>query len=383
MRVIPLPGDRVRRLLPARSCCPTWGETNSGFCLERANEPSDAMRLANQVQTELNAPLALNGREALVTASIGIALNSSPQEKAEDLLRDSEDAMRRAKAMGGSRSELFDTALHTRAVDRLKLETDLRTALDHNQFIIHYQPIHQMETRRIVSFEALVRWQHPEQGLISPYKFMEAAEDTGLIALIDRWAIWQACRQMYQWQCRYPFVKPLSVTVNISGRHLTNPHLVPEIKACIRDTGIEPSRLQLEVGETILTSNPDATCPVLAQLNRLEVGTTIDDFGTGRVRLVDLRRFPVDTLKIDRSLINNLLADRVSHDAVDLILTLAVKLNKKVVAEGVEKAAQVERLRALGKFGQEYFYSQPLEAAQADDLMREQSLAARSMGSPG
>jgi diguanylate cyclase (GGDEF)-like protein/PAS domain S-box-containing protein len=201
------------------------GGDEFGILLERANEPSDAMRLANRVQTELNAPLTLNGREAFITASIGIALNSSPQEKAEDLLRDGEDAMRRAKAMGGSRSELFDTALHTRAVNRLKLETDLRAALDHNQFKIHYQPIHLLETRRVVSFEALVRWQHPEQGLISPYKFMEAAEDTGLIVLIDKWVIWQACRQMYQWQCRYPFVKPLSVTVNISGRHLTNLHL--------------------------------------------------------------------------------------------------------------------------------------------------------------
>jgi EAL domain-containing protein (putative c-di-GMP-specific phosphodiesterase class I) len=159
---------------------------------------------------------------------------------------------------------------------------------------------------------------------------------------------------------------------------------VPEIKACIRDTGIEPSRLQLEVSETIATANPEVTCSAFAQLNRLEVGTAIDDFGTGRVRLMDLRRIPVDTLKIDRSLINNLLADRVSHDAVDLILTLAAKLNKKVIAEGVEKAAQIERLKALGcKFGQGYFFSQPLKADQADELIREQSLSARAMGSPG
>jgi EAL domain-containing protein (putative c-di-GMP-specific phosphodiesterase class I) len=226
-----------------------------------------------------------------------------------------------------------------------------------------------------------VRWQHPEQGLISPYTFMEAAEDTGLIAVIDKWVIWQACQQMYQWQSRYPFMKPLSVAVNISGRHLTNPHLVPEIKACLRNTGIEPSRLQLEVSETIAATNPEVTCAVLGQLSRLEVSTSIDDFGTGHLRFMDLRRFPADTLKIDRSLVNNLLSDRVSHDAVDLILTLAHKLNKKVVAEGMEKAAQVEHLRTLGgKFGQGYFFSQPLEAAQADDLIREQSLLSRTMG---
>ena len=132
-------------------------------------------------------------------------------------------------------------------MNRLKLETELRTALDHNQFMIHYQPIHQFETRRIVSFEALVRWHHPEQGLISPYKFMEATEETGLVVLIDKWVIWQACRQMYQWQCRYPFAKPLSVTVNISGRHVTSMPLVPEIKARIPDPGIEPSRFSLKL----------------------------------------------------------------------------------------------------------------------------------------
>ncbi len=347
--------------------------------LERAADPSDAMRLANRVQSELTTPMTLNGREISITASIGIAISSTPQEHSEDLLRDAEDAMRRAKAMGGARSELFDTALHTRAVNRLKLESELRAALDHNQFKIHYQPIHQMETRRVVSFEALVRWQHPEQGLISPYKFMGAAEDTGLIALIDKWVIWQACQQVYQWQCRYPFVKQLSVAVNISGRHLTNPHLVAEIKACIRSTGLEPARLQLEISESIATANPEITCAVLTQLNRLEVSTTIDDFGTGRVRLLDLRRFPVDTLKIDRSLVNTLLADRLSHETVDLILALALKMNKKVIAEGVEKAAQVEHLKSLGcKFGQGYFFSQPLEASQADELIREQGLIARA-----
>ena len=236
MRVIPLPGYRTKT--PAGEVVLSrLRKTNSGFCW---NAPANPRRHAARRQTELNAPLTVAG--PAVTASIGIALNSSPQEKAENLLRDSEDAMRRAKAMGARARTIRHSYTGGQPV---KAETDLRSALDHNQFIIHYQPIHQMETRRIVSAEALVRW-HPEQGLIS-LQVHEAAEDTGLIALIDRWVIWQACRQMYQWQCRYPFVKPLSVTVNISGRHLTNPHLVPEIKSCIRDTGIEPSRLQLEV----------------------------------------------------------------------------------------------------------------------------------------
>lgn len=357
------------------------GGDEFGILMERAYEPSDAMRLANRVQTELTAPLSVKGREVSITASIGIALSSTVQEHTEDLLRDREGAMRRARAMGGSRSELFDTALHMRAVNRLKLEAELRAALDQHQFKILYQPIQQLEARRVVGPEALVRWQHPEQGLISPYKFMEAAEDTGLIVLIDKWVIWQACQEMYQWQSRYPLMKRLAVAVNISGRHLMNPHLVPEIKACLRNTGIEPAGLQLEVSETIAAANPEITGAVLRQLSRLEVGTSIDDFGTGRLRLMDLRRFPADTLNIDRSLVNNLLSDRVSHDAVDLILTLAHKLNKKVVAEGVEKAAQVEHVRALGcKLGQGYFFSQPLQAAQADELIREQSLVSRTMG---
>jgi len=338
-----------------------------GILLERVSHPSEAMRLANRFQSELSSPLTVNGREA----SIGIALSTASQEHAERLLRDANDAMRRAKAMGGSRSELFDTALHSRAVDRLKLENDLRAALDHNQFEILYQPIQHMESRRIVGFEALVRWQHPEQGLISPYKFMEAAEETGLMASIDKWVIWQACQQMCQWQSRYPFVKPLSVSVNISGRHLMNTHFFSEIKACLRNTGIEPTRLQLEISEATATANPDLTNTLLTQLNRLEVSTAIDDFGIVPVRLEDLRRFPVGTFKIDHSLVNNLLADRVSRDVVDLILTPAVTL-------GVETAAQYEHLRSLGcKFGQGYFFSQPLKAAQADELIREQSLSAR------
>ncbi len=176
--------------------------------------------------------------------------------------------------------------------------------------------------------------------MISPHKFMEAAEETGLIVLIDKWVSWQACRQICQWQCRYPFVKPLSVTVNISGLHVTSMHLVPEIKARIRDTGIEPSRLQLEVSETIVMANPEVTCSALAQLSRLAVGTTIDGFGTGRVRLMGLRRFPVDTLKIDQSLINQLLSDRVSQDAVELILTLAVKLNQKLLRRASKRPAR-------------------------------------------
>jgi diguanylate cyclase (GGDEF)-like protein/PAS domain S-box-containing protein len=360
------------------------GGDEFGILLERAADPNDAMRLANRIQTEFASPMALNGHEICITASIGIALSAKNQEHAEVVLRDAEDAMRRAKGMGGARSELLDSALHTRAVNRLQMEIDLRAALDQNQFKVHYQPIFQIENRRVVSFEALVRWQHPEQGLISPYKFMEAAEDTGLIALIDKWVIWQACQQMYDWQSRYPFVKPLCIAVNISGRHLTNPHLASEIKACIRTTGIEASRLQLEVSEAIAATNPELTYTVLAQLNRLEVATAIDDFGTGRVRIMDLRRFPIDTLKIDRSLVNNLLSDRISHDAVDLILTLASKLNTRVVAEGVEKAAQIELLRSMGcKFGQGYLFSPPLEAQQAEDLIRQQSLTTRAMSARG
>jgi len=345
--------------------------------LEGITDPSDAMRIARRMQTAVAAPFPVEGQQVLTSASIGIALSRVPQERAEDLLQDAETALHRAKALGGSRCEVFDEGMHTSAVSRLKLETELRTALVRNQFRVYYQPIVRLGTNQIAGFEALVRWCHPEQGVISPYKFIGTAEDMGLLISIGKWVIREACQQMSIWQSKYPSIAPLNITVNLSGKQFSHPHLVGDIKAALEETGIEPGRLQLEMTESVVMADSNTTLNVFSQLKRLGVRIGIDDFGTGYSSLSWLRRLPIDVLKIDRSLVSTMPADRASGDTVQLIITLAKDLKLEVIAEGIEAATQLDRVRRLGcEFGQGYFFSQPLEAERAEEALRQQSLRA-------
>jgi diguanylate cyclase (GGDEF)-like protein/PAS domain S-box-containing protein len=317
--------------------------------LEGIRDPSDALRVANRLQTAMALPFLLGGAHPRsATASIGVALSDPLPERAADLLNDAETAMRRAQALGSGRSELFDPAMHTRAVNRLQLETDLRTALNQHQLRVYYQPIVQMETRQIVGFEALVRWQHPTHGLISPDKFLEVAEDSGLIASIDQWVMLEACRQAARWHSQYPTSPPLRIAANISARHFAVPQLLDEIRATLFETQIEPRSLQLEITDRIAMANPSRTQGILSQLKRLDIRTAIDEYGSGATSLTDLRRFPVDLVKIERPLVANMLADRASRDVVDLVLTLGRKWKLEISAQGIEKAGHYEALKSLG-----------------------------------
>lgn len=348
------------------------------FLLEGIKDPSDSMRVAQRMQNAVAAPLVVAGREVVVSVSIGIALSATGHERAEDLLQDADIAMRRAKALGGSRCEVFDEAMHTRAVNRLKLETDLRTAINHKQFRLCYQPVIHLESGKIAGFEALVRWQHPEQGLISPYKFIEVAENIGLIVVIGKWVLRQACEQIKTWQYKYPSLRPLNMTVNISAKQFAYTHLVADVRAAVQDTGVDPSQLQLEVTESDAMADPKLTLEVFTQLKHIGVAVSIGDFGTGHSSLSWLRRLPIDELKIDRSLINSMPTDRCSGDIVQLILNVARELKLQVVAQGVEGAIHLERLKKLGcEFAQGYYFSQPLEVERADRLL-EQSVRGRA-----
>jgi EAL domain-containing protein (putative c-di-GMP-specific phosphodiesterase class I) len=289
-------------------------------------------------------------------------------------------AMRRAKSLGGSRCEVFDEAMHTRAEGRLRLETDLRTAMTEHQFRVFYQPVVQLESRRVVGFEALLRWQHPSQGLISPYRFIETAEDTGLLISIGHWLMQQACRQLREWEAANASAQPLSMTVNVSERQFTHALLLSDLQDVLRDSGINPSRLKLEMTENVAASDPKLTVTVLAHLKHMGVGTIMDDFGIGSSSLSGLRRFPVDALKIDRSLITEMQTDRTAVDMIGVIITLARKMNLQVIAEGIETTRQMEHLIELGcEFGQGYFFSQPLEAKAALQYLRQQ-IAPRTAG---
>ena len=347
--------------------------------LETVGDPSDAMRVARRLQEAVAAPFPIESREVRASISVGIALTTAAHARPEDILKDADVAMRRAKAMGGSRCEVFDEAMHTRAVGRLKLESDLRTALTQRQFRIHYQPVLQLETRRIMSFEALLRWEHPTQGLISPYRFIDAAEDTGILVSIGHWLMVQACRQLREWEVNDRSGSPMNVTVNVSARQFADARLANDVQDALQQTGIDPSRLQLEMTEKIASADPKLTVTVLSHLKHFGIGTVLDDFGTGSTSLVGLTQFPVDALKIDRSLIREMQTDRSASDIVELIILLAHKMNLKVIAEGIETARQLERLIELGcEYGQGYFFSQPMEAKAALIFMRQQLVSRKS-----
>ncbi len=355
------------------------GGDEFAILLESVSDPSDAMRVARQVLEVVAEPFFVEDREVRTSMSIGIALSTLSHERPEDMLKDADIAMRRAKSLGGSRCEVFDEAMHTRAVGRLRLESDLRKALAERQFRVHYQPVIQLDSRQVVSFEALLRWEHPTQGLISPYRFIEAAEDTGILVSIGHWLILQACRELRQWDLNHSD-KCVCITVNVSARQFADARLATDIQDALRDTGVDPSRLQLEITESIAATDPRLTVTVLSHLKHLGIGVILDDFGIGTASLRGLWQFPVDALKIDRSLIMDMQTDRSSADIVDLIVALAHKMQLRVIAEGIETSRQLERLLELGcEFGQGYYFSQPLESKAAHQFLRQQ-VAPRSSG---
>ena len=348
--------------------------------LDAVDDPSDAMRVAKRIQEAVAEPFFVESREVRVSVSIGIALSTLTHERPEDVLKDAEVALRRAKALGGSRCEVFDEAMHTRAVGRLRLEADLRAAMTERQFRVYYQPVVQLDTRRIVSFEALLRWDHPTQGLISPDRFIEAAEDTGVLVSIGHWLILQACGQLRDWEANHFSEQPMTITVNVSARELADARLVNDIQDALQQTGIDPSRLQLEMTESVAAADPKRTVTVLSHLKHLGIGVILDNFGTGTTSLRGLRQFKVDALKIDRSLVGEMQSDRAACDIVELIAALAHKMNLKVIAEGIETARQAERLLELGcEYGQGYYFSPPMEAKAAQQFMRQQ-VAPRTRG---
>jgi len=347
--------------------------------LEEVRNPSNAMRVARRILSAVAEPFLVEGREVRTSASVGIALSKSAHQRAEDLLVDADVAMRRAKAMGGSRCEVFDEAMHTRAVNRLKLESELREALEKYQFRAYYQPIVQLETKQIAGFEALLRWQHPEQGLISPHKFIAAAEDTGLSVSIGQWVILEACKQLRVWNSEIAAMEAVRVSVNVSAKELADTRFVTGAEATLRETGVDPSRLHLEMTESVAAADAKLTATVLSHLKQLGVGVILDDFGTGNSSLSGLRQFPVVALKIDRSLVNGMLADRSTGDTVELIILLAHKLKLKVIAEGIESSKQFDRLHELDcDLGQGHFFSQPVEAKAAEQLLRQRSTLLRA-----
>jgi len=358
-----------------------FGGDEFAVLLDGTSDPSDAMRIAMRLQTVLGrAPFEVEGSSITPSVSVGIAL-SAPSSRAEDLIRDAEIALRRAKALGGTRCELFDETMHSRAEGRLRLEAALRTALVDQQFRLFYQPIVRLDTQSVVGLEALLRWQHPEHGLVSPDDFLEVAEDSGLMIAICDWVLQEVCRQLHAWQTSNPALGHLQVTINASPRQLAHVDFLNRLRSAIHGASLTPASLQLEIPESAAVANLASTSEVLARIKRIGVRLSLGDFGSGFSSLSWLRRWPLDELKIDRALIRTLSTDRYSRDTVQLILELARSLNLHAVAEGVETELQVDRLKKIGcTLAQGYLFSRPLDADRIGQFLLHKTAVSTTAG---
>jgi diguanylate cyclase (GGDEF)-like protein/PAS domain S-box-containing protein len=339
--------------------------------LEGVTGVSDAARVAERIAQELRAPFALEAHEVFATTSTGIAVSSSAQGQPTDLLRHADLAMYRAKSKGKACYEVFEPNMSTDALERLELETDLRRALGREEFRVYYQPEILLESGDIVGMEALVRWEHPEHGLLLPQEFLPIAEESNLIMPIGQWVLREACKQLRTWQEQYPNLAPLVMSVNLSTREFFQPSLIAEI---LRETGVDPRTLQLEITEgAVAYDNAQNANNTLWNLKTLGVQLAIDDFGMGYSSLSYLKRFPVDLLKIDRSFVRELGKDLKDTKIVAAIIHLARALDLKVIAEGVETAEQVEQLRKMKcDMVQGSYFSKPLPSGAVSDLLQQQ-----------
>jgi len=354
------PGDTVARL----------GGDEFAILIHRVEDASGAIHVADRIQDILSMNFSIGGHDVMVTASIGIAHSSTGYTNPEEILRDADIAMYRAKAEGKARYEIFDRDMHQSAVALLKLETELRRSVHRGDFLMNYQPIVSLDRGRIVGFEGLVRWQHPERGIVTPANFISIAEETGLIVPLGWWVLRESCQQTRLWQEQFPSEPPLWISVNMSGKLFLKSDMVDHLLGILEETGLEPRSLRLEVTENVVMDHADLAIRNLMELRALGIQLSIDDFGTGYSSLSYLQRFHYDELKIDRSFVSQLSSPGESRAIVETILNLANSLGIGVVAEGIETADQVDRLRQMKcPHGQGYWFSRPLAPPAAEELI--------------
>ncbi|MEO8192417.1 MAG: EAL domain-containing protein [Gemmatimonadales bacterium] len=329
--------------------------------LESITETNDAGRVAERIEEALSFPINLAGAEVTTSASMGIVTSSMSHDQPEQLLRSADMAMYRAKAAGRARYEMFDRAMHTDALERLQLETDLRRAVELGEFVLHYQPLVSLRTGRITGLEALVRWEHPERGLVHPADFIPVAEETGLIIPIGRWVMLEACRRVKGWQGAHPRSDPLTIGVNLSVKQFSQPDLIEQIASAIETSGLDPSSLRIEITEAAIIDKGRHAVGILSQIRELGAQVYLDDFGTGYSSLSYLHGLPIDAIKIDRAFVSSMDTDDKSLRLVRTILTLAEIVGVRAEAEGISTAEQLRELRALNcEQGQGYLFSAPI-----------------------
>lgn len=335
--------------------------------LDPIENVNDAVLVAERICKELRSPLHIEGREVFTTTSIGIALSSTDYNNGSDLLRNADMAMFRAKKKGKASYEVFNRLMYAQALEQLQLENDLHQAVERQEFLVYYQPIVSLNTGRLTGFEALVRWQHPIRGLISPAEFIPIAEETGLILPIGEWVLHTACQQVSVWQMKFSSAAPLKISVNLSVKQLKEPDFLHKVDQILAQTSLDAQNLHLEVTESMLMDNVEELIRILSQLRARAIQLSIDDFGTGYSSLSYLHSFPIDNLKIDRCFVSSIVE---KQEIVETIITLAQQLGMKVIAEGVETRQQLNQLKMLTcEEVQGYFLSKPLDKESAEALM--------------
>lgn len=366
--------QRLKTCLGNRAILARVGGDEFAILLKNITDTSEVTAIADQLHQKMSLPFKNNGQEIFTSISIGIALNQAELDyEPIALLRDAHTAMYRAKDLGKGRHEVFATGMHTQIVKRFQLEIDLHRAIEQQEFELYYQPIVSLKTGKIIGFEALIRWKHPQHGFVSPVEFIPVTEETGLIIPLGKWILQAACHQLSVWQAQFPTNPPLMMSINLSGHQLVQSDLVEYIEQILKETGLNGESLKLEITETVAMNDVEAAISIMLRLRTLNLRLSIDDFGTGYSSLSYLHRFPVNTLKIDRSFVSRM--EETDEDAaiVETIMMLSHALGMDVVAEGVETAAQQAKLQVLGcEYGQGYFFSKPVDSKIATTLLDSQ-----------
>jgi diguanylate cyclase (GGDEF)-like protein len=362
--------QRLQACLRSKDVIARLGGDEFAILLENIDNVDYATEIAERIYKELATSFNLDGYQVFADATIGIAVGTKDYERTEDLLRDAELAVADAKKCSLKRYQVFNETMHARAMTLLQLENDLRWAIERQELELHYQPIISLTTKRIIGFEALVRWRHPERGLVSPSEFIPVAEETGLIVPLGSWVLWEACRQMRTWQLNFAFISDWKINVNISSKQLAQANFVEQVKQILKETGLAPHNLKLEITETSLVEDFQSTITILRQLKTFGVEFSLDDFGTGYSSLSYLHMFPFNTLKIDRSFVNSMEASSEKLGIIRAIIALARNLNMNTIAEGIETASQLAQLKVLNcQYGQGYFFDKPLERKAVEALI--------------
>lgn len=356
--------ERFRQYLCVDDVLARLGGDRFCFLLRWVEHPVTLEPFIQTILHSSNVPFTVANCEIFMTVCLGVAVGHAADQRPVELLQDADTAMHLAKLRGKGSYQLFDRQMHVTMRNRLTLETNLQRALKQQEFVAYYQPIMNLRTQKISGFEALIRWQSPERGMVSPGEFIPCMETTGLIVPVGLVVLKQACQQLFTWQ--HQGWTDLSVSVNLSARQFASATLLADIDAILAETGVDPTALKLEITETAIMDNADIAIALTKALRSRQIQISIDDFGTGYSSLGYLHRFPVDSLKIDRSFINQTQSESPNYHVVDTIVMLSKKLGLSVIAEGIETLQQLEWLKQLGcDFGQGYFFSKPLPASES------------------